>query len=326
MADANKRSSAHVSKLSTTNSEHVNLESYYLLMVSTSICAQVMRDLRIIILETTTSIPIIMSTAPQDFGQPLILEDFIPGTWKHRVFVFVNADSSDIPQPTDSPTLCVKCHKDAPKSRCNACKNIHYCSTACQTSDWPLHKSVCKPFIRSLTTRSSSKHKRALFFPPYPNHPPQFIYLEYPDGIGIPLDLNQYFPLTPTEDIKRIAFHNRHLPYWIQISYDSNPHGKRSLSPTFLSSFSCSNSTSTTPCVPSSSDKSFRGPLVVLTYDAEMGLSAPALDADTTILPALVDYVALWAQYDGPMFVEQPQERYTMEEWERIKKGGRREW
>jgi hypothetical protein len=33
------------------------------------------------------------------------------------------------------------------------------------------------------------------------------------------------------------------------------------------------------------------------------------------------DYANLRAEYDGPVFVEQPQERYTEEEWKAIMEG-----
>ena len=59
----------------------------------------------------------------------------------------------------------------------------------------------------------------------------------------------------------------------------------------------------------------FRGPVVALAYDAEEGLSIPALDVDTTILSPVLEYARLRADYVGPIFVEQPQERYTEEEW-----------
>ncbi|KAJ7194843.1 hypothetical protein GGX14DRAFT_700829, partial [Mycena pura] len=41
---------------------------------------------------------------------------------------------------------CYKCFKeeDAALSKCSSCKRVVYCSTACQASDWPTHKGICK--------------------------------------------------------------------------------------------------------------------------------------------------------------------------------------
>ncbi|KAJ7911334.1 hypothetical protein B0H13DRAFT_2328417 [Mycena leptocephala] len=41
---------------------------------------------------------------------------------------------------------CYKCFKeeDAALSKCSSCKRVVYCSTACQSTDWPTHKGICK--------------------------------------------------------------------------------------------------------------------------------------------------------------------------------------
>lgn len=38
---------------------------------------------------------------------------------------------------------CVTCGKDGLLSRCSGCHCALYCSTVCQTTDWPTHKDVC---------------------------------------------------------------------------------------------------------------------------------------------------------------------------------------
>lgn len=163
-------------------------------------------------------------------------------------------------------------------------------------SDWEQHKVVCKSFAKSASPGSICR--RALFFSPDQSRP-RFLWLTYGDN-GTPLNIAQCFPDTPKEEIKTIAFHNRWLPYWIQISYDSNMNKARSLA-------------KTSPIL-----HSFRGPVVVLAYYAEEGLSQPALDVDTTTLEPVVEYAKLRADYKGPIFVEQPQERYTEEQWKGI--------
>lgn len=65
----------------------------------------------------------------------------------------------------------------------------------------------------------------------------------------------------------------------------------------------------------------FRGPVVALAYDADTGLGGPALDADTTTLGPVVQYAKLRTEYGGPVFVEQPQERYEEGEWKRFMGG-----
>jgi hypothetical protein len=106
------------------------------------------------------------------------------------------------------------------------------------------------------------------------------------------------------EDIKTIAFHNRFLPYWIQISYDGNANSHR-----FLTNNSAIGNM-------------FRGPVVALAYDAEEGLSKPALNVDTGTLGPILEYARLRTEYAGPVFVEQPQERYMEQEWMAFMKDG----
>lgn len=62
----------------------------------------------------------------------------------------------------------------------------------------------------------------------------------------------------------------------------------------------------------------WRGPLLVIAYSAEEGLSKPALDVGVEVLGPLCEYLRLRREYAGPVFVEQPQVRYGDEEWRRI--------
>jgi len=42
------------------------------------------------------------------------------------------------------PRICSLCQKESEKMKtCNGCLNIFYCSTECQTKDWPFHKDFC---------------------------------------------------------------------------------------------------------------------------------------------------------------------------------------
>ncbi|KAF9692203.1 hypothetical protein EKO04_009956 [Ascochyta lentis] len=231
------------------------------------------------------------STAPQDFGQPLLLDDYV---------------AVQQPITTTSPSLCAVCHIAASLQRCSNCKNIHYCSSQCQACDWPHHKLLCKQFVSSQGARPSSSHRRALYMPDKSSRP-FFIWLQYGSN-GYPIDRQNFFPGTPDADLKTIAFHNRFLPYWIQISYDSNPSGRS------LNKNECAKRL--TEDAPGAAKWS--GPLVVLAYSAEEGLEKPALDVDTSVLGPLRDYLRLRCEYDGPVFVEQPQERWEQADLMRI--------
>ena len=65
----------------------------------------------------------------------------------------------------------------------------------------------------------------------------------------------------------------------------------------------------------------WRGALVVIAYDAEEGLSKPALDVDTGALRPLMEYLRLRKEYVGPVFVEQPQERWSEGELKKVLDG-----
>lgn len=42
---------------------------------------------------------------------------------------------------------CAYCKKDNCIKRCSGCRQVYYCSTECQTSDWMVHKYTCDCFI-----------------------------------------------------------------------------------------------------------------------------------------------------------------------------------
>jgi hypothetical protein len=162
-----------------------------------------------------------------------------------------------------------------------------------QKSDWEQHKSICKAFAKSISPAPDCR--RALFFPTDQSSS-RFIWLHYGTD-GVPLYIERCFSNTPKSDIKNIAFHNRYLSYWIQLSYDGNLNSDRTLNKN------------------KALQNAFRGPVVALAYDAEEGLSKPALDVDTRALGPVMEYARLRAEYAGPVFVEQPQECYTEKEW-----------
>ena len=54
-------------------------------------------------------------------------------------------------QPQPKQTICDNCAKVAGSeqkyNRCSACKNVHYCSRACQKAAWPRHKKTCRKVL-----------------------------------------------------------------------------------------------------------------------------------------------------------------------------------
>lgn len=205
----------------------------------------------------------------QDFGYPLMLEDYIPIS----------------PPSTNIPDLCATCHASSAKNKCSKCKSIRYCSPACQKHDWDAnHKLICKSYVNATQKPIHESLRRVLYFPEK-FHKPLFSVLAF-DEKGTVGGLEDHFPAVPAQEIKKLSFHNRYLPYFVQINYDANTHGERALN---------ENKTFGLP---------FRGPIVVLAYDLDVALSGPALNVDTTIMGPLVEYVKLCREYDGPKFIE----------------------
>lgn len=242
-------------------------------------------------------------SAPQDFGTPLLLEDYMTVTPSVT---------------TTSQVLCAVCHSAALPRRCSTCKSLYYCSPACQILDWSVHKQLCKTSASSasFSARPDKSYRRALYLLET-SVKPRFAWIKFGDD-GKPLDMAKCFPQTITGQVKTIAFHNRYIPYWLQISYDSNISGSalgENACVLHLLSLSALSSCHETLA---RKEAAWRGPLVVLAYGAEDGLSKPALDFDTSGLGPVLEYLKLRMEYGGPVFVEQPQERYSEEEWKKL--------
>jgi hypothetical protein len=88
--------------------------------------------------------------------------------------------------------ICTMCDRVGTKL-CSGCKAIHYCSTACQKMDWPIHKIICKDYIQFLQARPGPDHHSAIYFNPSEAQP-QFIWLPFEAGHSHPdfKDLEQY--------------------------------------------------------------------------------------------------------------------------------------
>jgi hypothetical protein len=87
--------------------------------------------------------------APQDFGQPFVLEDFI--------IVEQPVTASSVP-------LCAVCHKVTEQmQRCGGCKNLTYCSKVCQVSTLMCNIFVddSLTFNRHVTGNNTNYYARA---------------------------------------------------------------------------------------------------------------------------------------------------------------------
>lgn len=82
------------------------------------------------------------------------------------------------------PKLCTTCDNQG-RLVCGGCKSIHYCSTACQKVDWPVHKIICKDYSQFVNTRPDGDHHSAIYFAP--DEPvPRFVWLRYKCPHGHP--------------------------------------------------------------------------------------------------------------------------------------------
>ena len=78
------------------------------------------------------------------------------------------------------------------------CSSVYYCSTDCQTADWPSHKLLCKSFAaQKASQRPTKDHKLAILFPDSRQSPELiWISVEKEDGeLGskIPADTLRFF-------------------------------------------------------------------------------------------------------------------------------------
>ncbi|KAJ8066200.1 hypothetical protein OCU04_005285 [Sclerotinia nivalis] len=71
--------------------------------------------------------------------------------------------SPDVGLRNPSASTCTICN--LPAKDCARCKSAAYCSSTCQTLDWPLHKTLCKK-ITTMPPRPSPIHKLGILFPP----------------------------------------------------------------------------------------------------------------------------------------------------------------
>jgi hypothetical protein len=84
----------------------------------------------------------------------------------------------------EGEAICTTCDRVGTKI-CSGCKSIHYCSTACQKMDWPIHKIICKDYAPFLHSRPSSDHHSAIYFSP-DEFQPRFIWLRFEHGHSHP--------------------------------------------------------------------------------------------------------------------------------------------
>lgn len=70
-----------------------------------------------------------------------------------------------------TPNSCVVCNKSNTRL-CNRCKSARYCSTTCQSADFPTHKLLCAVYSTfDTSSRPTDEHFQAILFPPGDNKP-----------------------------------------------------------------------------------------------------------------------------------------------------------
>ncbi|KAH9861371.1 hypothetical protein J1614_011117 [Plenodomus biglobosus] len=82
------------------------------------------------------------------------------------------------------PGSCAMCSKSG-KLKCSGCNSMHYCSNACQKTDWRLHKLVCKTFKIHMITQPSPEHRSVIYFP-VEEVVPRFMWMKWTEGHNHP--------------------------------------------------------------------------------------------------------------------------------------------
>ena len=89
-------------------------------------------------------------------------------------------------------TQCPRCEEKATRV-CGGCKNIMYCSTECQQTDWPTHKTLCKS-LKEFSERPSADKCRVVAFLPG-EAKPRFMWATLEDkGTFMTFDAQGLFP------------------------------------------------------------------------------------------------------------------------------------
>ncbi|KAI3399139.1 hypothetical protein diail_7718 [Diaporthe ilicicola] len=74
--------------------------------------------------------------------------------------------------------LCAVCRKDDVRlSACGICFGVWYCSSACQRTDWQIHKMLCKAYSESGRPQDGKLYSRVFFFHP-DKHLPEIQWLD----------------------------------------------------------------------------------------------------------------------------------------------------
>ena len=104
------------------------------------------------------------------------------------------AENLGLPQlaPMPAQTQCPRCEEKATRV-CGGCKNIMYCSTECQQTDWPTHKTLCKS-LKEFSERPSADKCRVVAFLPG-EAKPRFMWATLEDkGTFMTFDAQGLFP------------------------------------------------------------------------------------------------------------------------------------
>jgi len=180
---------------------------------------------------------------------------------------------------------------------CGACQNISYCDKACQTTDWPTHKNVCKPYSQCTTSsRPGRNHRRVLVFDVAASKP-QFEWLAVTPDCKEPLAQGQFFDGGGTT---RMYFEDSRLMYSVHLWQPLGPSPFASGGP----------NRAMDRLLGAEAAGVYRGTFIVVAYGVtDGGKNRRIVDAGCDVLQPVKQHLELRAGYKGPIFIAQPQER-----------------
>jgi hypothetical protein len=214
----------------------------------------------------------------------------------HRGFSLklVKPDTTHTQLSPTAPPICATCATPGADNHCGACKDIHYCSAACQKKDWPLHKLACKHFAASLASpRGPAGAPRMIWFQP-----------SHRTADALSVEYLAYLPENvPPSDTVGIRFEDARLSYAVEL-WLKDPASSRLYS--LLGGQNPTSNRVVEKVLGSSVAARVPGPMVAVAW-----VGGRQVDMHCDAMRPIVEHLELRATYTGPVFKEQPQKRFV---------------